>query len=208
MASKLGIYNATFLHLGERSIAALEEEAEGKRDLDEIYDEGVLYCLHQGLWNFAARTIEGSVVASIEPPFGLRFAYTKPEDWVRTMGVSSDPMFYEPYLDYIDEQEYWYAGIQPLYFRYVSSDPEYGLNLGKWPPTFTEYVSAHFASKLAMRISNNRQLRSDMFSMMEALLRRCKDKDAMDEPSKFPPPGRWVRSRSSGARTNSSSRGL
>src|SRR5262245_45959082 len=76
MASKLGVYNSTFLHLGERSIAGLTEDAEPKRDLDEIWNDGILYCLQQGLWNFAKRTIEGSVVASISPPFGEQFAFT------------------------------------------------------------------------------------------------------------------------------------
>jgi hypothetical protein len=48
--------------------------------------------------------------------------------------------FDPPLLTVVDEPNYWYANIDPLYVKYVSNDTAYGMDLSIWSETFNEYV--------------------------------------------------------------------
>lgn len=198
MATKLGLYNAALRLIGERSLTSLTEEVAPRFFLDEIYTPALQYCLEQGYWNFAKRTVEASDVPSVEPTFGFSYAFTKPDDWLRTMMISADPRFSFPLQDYEDEQGYWYANVTPIYVAYVALDADYGLDLGKWPMTFTRFVEAHLAAEVCERISQNASKHEELRRMERARLGDARSKDAMNEPSRQPPQGRWARSRAGG----------
>jgi hypothetical protein len=198
MATKLGLYNSAFRLIGDGSIASLSEDAERRRRLDEIYTDSLYYCLEQGYWNFAKRTIEASDVPSVEPTFGYAYAFTLPDDWIRTFMVSADPTFAFPLRHHEAEHGYWYADVTPLYVMYSSKDATYGMDLGSWPLTFTKYVEAHLAAEICDALTQGASKEESLRKLEFRRLRDAQSKDAMNEPTKAPPLGQWARSRHGG----------
>ena len=143
MASKLSVYNGANRILGERKLASLTENRASRRRLDSVWDgdTGVLWCLQQGLWNFAMETIELTYSPSVTPAFGYTYAFDKPTDWVRTARVSDDEGFCGR-LDYKDQVDYWFANPDTIYVKYVSKAVTRGLDLSLWTPNFTDFVES------------------------------------------------------------------
>jgi hypothetical protein len=195
-ASRLSIYNDALLIAGERALASLTENREPRYLLDQVWNnDGVLACLEEGQWFFAMRTIQIDYDPDFGQPFGFNRAFDKPDDWVLTSAVCSDEFFRVPVTRYSDESGYWYADVDTLYIKYVSSDPDYGLDLGKWPRSFAEFVAAHFASKVVLKITNDEQRLQKAMAMRQKTLDMAKNKCAMAEPTAFPAQGSWSRSR-------------
>jgi hypothetical protein len=199
MSSKLSVFNDALAHFGGRKLASLSESVESRRALDDAWDDGVQYCLEQGLWNFAMRAARFDSSPSVEPAFGYSFAFTKPDDWVRTGVASANETLNPPMLGFADESGYWYANCDPFYVKYVSDDASYGFDVSLWPATFTEFVAAHLARKVCRRLNAS----ATDFDRIIKLERRFKidarSKDAMNESAAFPPQGTWVSSRGGGA---------
>jgi hypothetical protein len=196
MTTQLDIYNGALLHCGERFLASLTEQREPRRLLDRVWaSNGVKTCLEQGQWNFAMRTVQIDYDPSIEPSFGYNRAFSKPSDWVVTSSLCSDEFFRDPLLRYTDEAGYWYSDLDTLYVRFVSSDVNYGLNINQWPDSFREFVEAHFASKIILKLSNSEDELKRVEGLRAKFLKTAKSKAAMAEPTSFPARGNWSRSR-------------
>jgi hypothetical protein len=197
LATKLQLFNQALILCGERTIASLSEDRESRRLLDEVYDSGgISRCLEMGQWNFAMRTVQIDSDPDIEPEFGYSKAFSKPTDWVSLSALCSDSYFKSPLTDFVDESDYWYADTDPIYVRYVSNDEEYGGDIGLWTQTFFDYVCAHFARKIVLKLTGDKE-RVDIVKKAEkeALL-SARNKDAQGDPTLFPPPGKWTTSRS------------
>lgn len=196
MPGKLSLYNGALREVGERKLASLSENREPRRVLDSIWDdEAVRTCLAAGQWNFATNSIELSYSPSVEPAFGYRYAFTKPEYWVRTVAMCEDERFSSPLLQYQDEGAYWYADLETLYVRYVDSGTSFGLDYSKWPPNFTRYVETWLAARICMSLTQNQSKRDNLERDAEVWLVKAKSTDAMDEAARFLPEGSWTRSR-------------
>jgi hypothetical protein len=189
------LYNGALLVAGERFIASLSVQEEPRRLLDQVWTGAIKYCLEQGQWHFAMRTIQIDYDSSIEPDFGYRRAFVKPDDWVNTSGLCSDEYFTAPLTRYIDEAGYWYADLDTLYVRYVSNDSLYGMDLNKWPETFREYVEAYLASRILLKIANSEDKAEKAGKLAEKRLMVAKNKAAMAEPTSFPARGSWSSAR-------------
>lgn len=201
MPSKLSVYNAALLALGERKLLTLSENVVMRRRLDSAWDDDlVATCLAQGLWNFATNSIELTYSPSIDPAFGYQYAFDKPEDWVRTVLVAEDEYFDHHLTRYADEADYWYSDLDTIYVRYVSSDTSYGFDYAKWPQNFSKYVAAALAAKVAKATTGSDSDVEKLERTERRMMIKARSSDAMDEPTKFPPKGSWVRAR----RTNSS----
>lgn len=196
MADRLEIYKGALRLLGPHELASLTEDRPERHKLDEAWPNAVAFMLEQGFWNFAIRTAELSNDEDVEPLFGYTYAFSKPADWVRTVGLSADPTFTEGHEDYEDEQGYWYADINPIYVRYVSDDTDYGLDVGAWRQSFSKTLEAYLAFECGLPISSDKGNRNDIFTLYKARLKEAKAKDAVDERVRRTPPGRLVRSRS------------
>lgn len=201
--SRLKLYNGALLLCGQRELASLSEEVEARRLLDGVWsDGGVDSCLAEGQWRFAMRTQQLDYSTSITPSFGLRRAFEKSTDWILTSAVCSDEYFKSPLLQYTDEAGVLYADIDQIYVKFVSNDVAYGGNLALWPPKFTDYVKAYFASKIIAKVSSDETRRDALLHKRSGMLDRslddAKNRDAISEPTKFAAPGRWTRARSGG----------
>lgn len=204
MADRLGIYNGALLLCKTRSIASLTVNEEGRRLLDQVWaDGGVRYCLERGQWRFAMRDQQIYHDPSIDPAWGYRYAFAKPDDWLVTSAVCQDEFFRIPLLQYTDQASWWFAAIDPIYVRFVSSHADYGGNLAKWPATFTQYVEAYFASCIVGKIASDDSTRTFLLGApgrveqgeLHKRLVTAKNRDSMDEPTKYPAQGTWSRAR-------------
>lgn len=207
--NKLKLFNDALGILGERKLAALTENREPRRVLDDVWDFGVVrYCLERGQWTFATRAMKYTYSPSVEPPWGYRRAFNKPDDYVRTMALCSDEYFKCPLLRYSDEANFWLADEDDIYVKYVSDDDAYGNNMGKWPETFSEMVSARLAYKASWRITQSNSKRAEAKAVWTKCMLDAKSNDAMNQATAFPPRGTWTRSRGwSWGRRDGGSRG-
>lgn len=197
--TKLGLYNGALRLLNEPPIASLSEGVMKRRALDDVYDDALVYCLEQGLWNFATATVEIGSNPSVTPAFGYSYAFDKPTEWVRTVAVSADETFADPLLRVTDEQGYWHADVDPIYVRYVSKDSELGLDLTRWPMTYAKAVETWLAHEVCLPITKSETKLDTIHKLWRQRIADARSKDAMNESARFPPVGTWVRSRSCGS---------
>ncbi len=205
-ATRLTLYNDALLLAGERALASLNENTEPRRLLDQIWNnQGVDACLEEGQWMFAMRTMRIDYDPGIEPDYGYARAFDKPDDWVITSAVCSDEFFRVPLLRYVDEAGFWYSDLDQIYVRFVSNASTYGSDMSLWPPSFKDFVAAHFASQLILKTTND-ETRLRMFinpenplhSIRGRALLRAKSRCAMASPTSFSAQGQWSRSRTRG----------
>lgn len=205
---RLKIYNGTLLLCGETRLASLAENRDPRHLLDVVWgDGGVRYCLEQGQWRFAQRSVRVDYDPDFTPEFGFQRAFAKPTDWVATSGVFSDESMRQPLIHYADEAGFWYSDYDELYVRYISDHADFGGDFSLWPASFTEYVKAYFASKIIHRLPGSaerieRILGTDgtgrKNGILAAALLTARNKDAMAGPVTFPNRGTWAASRHRG----------
>jgi hypothetical protein len=201
MATKIAVYNEALRILGERRLSGLTEARDPRYHLDDAYATATLYCLEQGYWNHAMRSVEMDSSVSITPEFGYSYAFERPTDWLRTYILSASPNLDLWVAPLNDEAAVWYCDVDPLYAKYVSSDASYGMNLGNWPETFAFYVAARLALMTCPSISSGSADKLETVMKIEKKARLdARSKDAMGEPPAFPPAGTWSQSRSRGMR--------
>jgi len=209
MASRLSLYNGALLECGERDLADLTENREPRRLLDRVWDNGAVdYCLGQGQWKFATRSVQLAPDPGIVPDFGYQLAYEKPSDHVRTVGIYSDEYGQVPLLQYNMEQQYLFADVEPIFWYYVSNHASYGGDLGGWPAEFARAVEVYLASRIIKKLTQSDEKEANMIKFAAKLFRDASSSDAMEGPTKFLPPGSWAVSRvSRSVRKDRGSRG-
>jgi hypothetical protein len=195
-ATRLSLYNGALRLLGARSLSSLSENREPRRVLDDIWNGGATdYCLQQGFWNFAARSMEIQYDTTITPAFGYVRAFSKTSDWMRTAAVSDSETFDPPLTDYRDEAGYLYANSDTLYVTCISNDASYGNDLSRWPSNFQRFHESYLAHEACDRITQSTTKKGEVYALMKQLLKEAKSTDAMDEPTRFPARGTWSTSR-------------
>lgn len=193
--TRLRLFNNALLHLGERRLVTDSDNVESRRALDDAYTDGLDYCLGQGYWNFAMRSVVIEPSLTIIPTFGYTAAFEKPSDWLRTYLVANNDIFNPPLLQYADEGDCWYANLEAFYVQFISNDTDWGGDFSKWSPFFAEYVAVHLARKTCKRITGSSEGVKELFALERAARIDARAKDALNEPPKFPPRGTWVTSR-------------
>jgi hypothetical protein len=208
MGDKLTIFRGAQRLLGDGRIASLSEDTVIRRAFDDAWPEAVNFLLTKGMWNFAIRTIEIEPDDDFEPLFGYTYSYSKPEDWIRTVSISETGDFTQGYEQYHDEQGFWFASVDSLFIRYISSSDSYGWNIGAWRQPFCKALEAYLAFSAGLPVTADRGNRNDLYQLFNTELKNAKTIDAVDEAVQHTPPGRLTRSRFGNRSFNSSSRGL
>lgn len=197
--SKLIIANGALRLLKERQLTQSEltnGSREPARIFNSIWDEGGIdACLEAGQWKFAKRTVMLDASPSVEPDFGYRYAFDKPTDHIRTIGVWADEQMKTPLVEYREEGGYWFAAIETMFVAYVSNDAAFGNDYSLWPQSFLKFVQAHFASEMAGPLTSEGK---EVLAVRKTLLSAALSTDAMADPTKFMPAGSWVRARTQG----------
>ena len=204
--TQLGLYNEALRLLGERRLGSLSENREPRRVLDDIWnDDAREYCLEQGMWNFAMRAVRIDK-STTTPAFGYLNAFDKPNDHIRTAGVAEDEYFNVPLVRMVEEVGFWFADIDPIYVRYISKSDSYGLDLTRWPTTFSKYVAAYLASEAVLTLTQSTDKQRIILALVDQRLKDARSKDAMGDPTAFLPQGNWTSSRNRGSRRDRGSR--
>lgn len=191
---RLWLYNTALYHLGSRKLASLTENRETRRVLDSVWDANFVdYLLERAQWKFALRYSSLSFAPSITPAFGHRYAFNKPEDFKRISRMCEDEYFTVPLTRYYESGGYWFADLDTLYVCYVSNDPAYGADLSQWTDSFRRYAALHLAAEAAPRIKEEWAER--IGEERDKAEFDAKALDAMEESTRFFPPGRWVSAR-------------
>ena len=199
MASRLSVYNGALRLLGCGPLQGLGDRREERVKLDEVWnDEFIKVVLAEGQWNFAMRSVSLSYSPSLEPDFGLQYAFDRPTDCVRVSYFCSDGSFSSPIENYQPELSYWFSDVDTIYVRYISSDASYGGDLGKWPAFFAQFVEAHLACEVRQGITQSQVLLNELEIRRKQRLDKALSVDAMEAPTRRLPSGSWVRSRTRG----------
>lgn len=199
---QLSLYNGALRVLGERRLANLTENTEPRRVLDDIWNDDIVrYCLEQGFWYFAMRTTKAEYDPGYTADFGHAYRFGKDDDYVNTASICSDEYFSSPLADYDDEDGYIYASISPIYFKFVSDGSDYGRNYVRWPKVFVDYVHKEMALRALPRITTSKAKKDDVESDRNKALSIAKSKEAMKQPPRFPPMGRFASARLGGSFT-------
>lgn len=194
---QLKIYNnALMSYLGEAQLEDLDEARGPRYLLDQVWaEDSIKYCLEQGQWRHAIRTIKLEADTGIEPEFGHRYAFAQPDDMLRLAGISSNEFFNEPFTQFVDEAGYWYADIDIIYVQIISNGDDYGRNYSRWSPAFFEFVSCYHAWKIVSRVKNASSSRKELGDELENMRKNASGKDASNRPTRFPSRGSWAHSR-------------
>jgi len=76
---QLGLYNMACTLCGERVLASLTENRESRRLLDQAWTDGnggaIQFCLEQGLWSWAIRSMAYTYSPSVQPLYGYQYAF-------------------------------------------------------------------------------------------------------------------------------------
>jgi len=154
------------------------------------------------------RNVKLDYDTDITPSYGFIRAFLKPTDWVLTSAMCYDEYFNTPITRYAHENGYWYADVDELYIKYVSNGTTYGFDYSLWPATFTDFVAAHFAKKIIMKLTADEKKRDSVIGWEKKQMNLAKSNDAMAGPQQFPAPGNFVGSRSRlGSRRDRGNRG-
>ncbi|MGX9983967.1 hypothetical protein [Methylobacterium fujisawaense] len=194
-AIRLRIYNEALGHLGQPRAASLAEVGVATRALNEAWEAEVLWCLQQGPWTFATRSLTLAAVDGVVPLYGFEHAYQKPEDYLRTVALMVSGDWREPLMHYTDGDGVWYTNTVGLAVRYVSSHEDWGFNLPNWSPTFAALVALRLAEKCALRITSSANLVAGLIALRERALKDQRAKDAINTEVAFAPSGTWTRAR-------------
>lgn len=197
MSSKLSIYNnALVQHLGARRLSSLSENRPSRKHLDAVWDgEFVKRILEMGQWNQAIRTIESTYDPDYTPSFGFQYAHTKPDDWVRTVGLSLSEFLTPPLDQYEDENGFWVCNHPTIYIRYISSDSAYGGDIGSWPESVASYAEVELAARSCKAITGDESLAASLMSQAKKMRIEAKSVDQMNQPSRKPPLSSWATAR-------------
>ena len=200
--TQLALYNQALRMVGEGKLATLTDNRPERKVLDTIWDEDpIKQMLEEAQWTWATRALEWNFDASVTADFGYRFAFTKPNNYVRTVAVCSDEFFNSPLYDHVDENNFWFADLQTIYIKYVSDSDLFGRDYSLWTELFRNCVASKMALELALGLTKSQTLEERIERRHLKFVKDAKSLDAMSKPTTFLPPGNWTRSRRSTGRS-------
>lgn len=206
-ATQLSIYNGALRMCGERKLASLTEAQQGRYLLDDEWADGAVdYCLGQGPWRFARRTVELTASTTVTPDFGYSKAFALPDDFIRTVSLCVDPHQQVPLTAYAQEQAYWFADVDTIYVTYVSNDANYGGNMSRWADDFVLLLQSYLASKIVETLTQDAEKWKRVFQLAKKYRNDLANSTAMEGPTRFLPTGSWARARGGAVATDRGSR--
>lgn len=197
MATQLEVYNLALIQMKQSVLAAVDEDIEARYILDELWTTVRQEMVEKGFWVFAMRTVEITQDTAITPAFGYSMAFNKPDDWMRTWGLSLSE-YLDPLHDaWLEEGNVLFADAGPLYLRYVSSTRGYNGDL--WTGRFTKAFAFELAYRGAPKIAGSsdsftEKLEGDALRAVNEALQL----EALREPGRSLPQGHWNSARFAG----------
>jgi hypothetical protein len=200
-AAWLKIYNRALQILGQDHLNSVTDDSIRKVKLDVALSSGLVESLLEDTgWHWAVTSAKVQVNPSLEPEWGLKNVFDKPDNMQRIDGVFADEYMKVPLKEYKEEGAYIYSDYNEMYIQFVSraylSDP------ASWPVHFTRLVSATMArdvSRLKVFGKTAREIEEIRLIFKEAEA-ESKNIDVMQAPPRIISEGSWVSSRFQGNR--------
>ena len=204
MADKLDIFNRVLVKCGQRPLLSLSDARPEQRAIDRVYDSAVEKLIEGALWKFASRSEELQPSDTASTQFGYQYAYENPTDYVRVIRISDNERFRPTLRDFMFEGDFLFADCSPLYLQYVSDDPAYGLDVGKWTPSFADALVDELVVRTSPFLMGAGVQQVEQFEKQaKRSFYMAKGRDAVNQPEGWVPSGRLVKARSGGIRINS-----
>lgn len=196
MATQLGQYKGALRAIGDQRLNSLSENTLERYTLDDVWVTSQKYLLLQHPWKFALRVVRLTPDPGITTVFGPKYAYTKPTDYVRMDGFSTDPYFQNQIRIYDEHDGAWFTDEgNPVYLRYVSNDANHGGNLANWPVLFELAHQYYLAEVSGLQITKSGQTKDMLTQDYIRALNRAKVLDSNGKAPESKPMGTWTRAR-------------
>lgn len=195
MADKLGVWNQALVHLEKPALLSLTADVEARYVFDSAWPGVVEEAFNDGDWNFAKVSAQLVLNGSETPAIGWSYVFDYPDDYMRTVAVSSIPDFYQAFYAYVDQGGFLHSSSDVLYLRYISDAKMADDQVSSWPTLFWRYVAMRLAFETCGKLTGGTTLGQLLEKKMEKALRKAKNIDARNENNKVERPGAWLRSR-------------
>lgn len=185
------LYNRVLEILDLRPIISNDDESERKVAIDYAIDNGAVTTVFELItWDYPTVTVKIDYDDPYTAPFGYKFRFEIPDDWIRTDAIAGDENFSVPLKDYKMEGGYFHAHVDTLYLRYQSSD--FLTTLSSWPNYMTNLVAAEIARRCTHLSGVSK---GEVEAKYEELKDEAYNTDAQRRPPQRIRTGSWVRSR-------------
>lgn len=210
MTSKLSVWNAALVTLGNYPLASTGDNVSAARTLNSVWDDTLAFMIEAGMWKFAAcptamSTTSASTAISggSTTPMGFHYGYALPSDYVRIIAISDNNRYRPTLIDWDIQENVLFCDASKVYLKYVSNSTGYGYASTNWTPAFTKALSDELALRAAPLLLAASQTKIEQLEKKaKQSLFTAKQRDAMQNPESWPPPGRLVRSRAGWRRIN------
>lgn len=196
MASKIDIWNAALIELGQKSVVSELEGSASSVLIGARYDGVRQALLTKNRWTFATkRAALPRLVAT--PEFGWTYFYQLPSaDWLTNIGVwdrSDMPRGLE--VDHqLEDGKKLATDAEQIWIKYIADVEDPNI----MTPTFREALSAELAAQIANRVNELSGRRKDMIEWARKALNDAMSADAQSNTVDLIPEGSWLTSRQGG----------
>lgn len=204
MTTLLEMYNLALANIRETSLATIGESREARYQLDLFYDTDLQWMMEAGFWKFAIRTVKIDYDPNTASAFGPSRVFNKPTDWVKTYLVSASENLDPPLDGWLEEGGVFIADVTTIYLRYVSnSDEGFGYDMARWTARFKSAFSWRLSSSIAPKIMGASEAsKAGIEAKADRALKEALTFEAMREPTRRMPDGRWNQNRFGGRRSS------
>lgn len=200
MPSQLQICNDALAELPSAPIAAMDERSLEARECARVYQSALRYLLEQHDWGFATRRAVLAAVTN-DRANEYAYAYAVPSDMgtprrlitdfeATGLGIPLEGPFTPPYYEVWGTfgelgEPYYVLENRVIYTSLQNATLEYGVAIvseADMPQMFAWALSLEIASRIAMAIKKDRQLKGDLIKQAEA----AKDRAMADDQNRSP----------------------
>jgi len=191
MASRTDIANLALVHLGAPTIMNLDEDSKNARLLKRIFDLVLEQVLRDHPWNCAIRR---ATLAQLEavPAFGYSYAYQKPADCLRVLGLVGDTGGnVHPDLEYKLEGDQLLTDESAAQLKYVARVTE----SGNWDASLAGALAARLAAEAAYAVTGNAELKKAMMVEYDRAKSGAKGVDGQEDTPEVHQNNLWLEAR-------------
>lgn len=172
MSSSTQICNIALSEIGEDPILSLDENSRAARACNLVYDDIRKKVLRSHDWNFATDRVELALLTG-SPSFGFDYQYQLPSDYLRLTATSWDE-----YADvkYKIEGNKLLINESSISIVYVKDFKD----SANFDELFQEALSFRIASKLAIKLADDKTLRDRMMEEYMSVLAEARSIDSQE----------------------------
>lgn len=182
---QISIINSALVKIGAEPIMALTDNSKEARLASIRFENAKKAVLRMHPWNFAIERVVTSPL-TIVPPFGYSYYHQLPSDCLRILAVSP-----EDDLEYRIEGRKITTDSDSCELKYIA-DVE---DLTLMDHICAEAIALYLAWDLAYPITQEFELKNQMWSDFQIILRKAKGVDAQEEPAPVMETETWLNSR-------------